>query len=87
MTAAVVGGGTFTLQATASPGVTPSAVVSHSACSSTAHVHVNATTLNEDLLGSIGVRVRGISGSNITIGADRQLTESLSGYYTISDIV
>lgn len=83
MTGSVAGGGTFSLAPTASPGVTPSAVVSHSACNSTAIVFLNQTTSNEDVRGPIKAFVGAISGSNITIVADRQLTETLSGYYGI----
>jgi len=83
MAAAALGGGTFTLQPTASPGQTPSATVSHSSCNSTAIVLLNATTENEDVIGAIKPRVASISGSNITIVADRQLTDTMSGYYEI----
>lgn len=83
MAGSVLGGGTFTLRATASPGVTPSATVSHSSCNSTALVFLNQTTENEDVQGPIKARVSAISGTQITVVADRQLTDTLSGYYGI----
>lgn len=83
MVGSVLGGGTFTLQATATPGTTPSATVSHSSCNSTALVFLNQTTDNEDVRGKIKAEVRSISGTEITIAADRQLTDTLSGYYGI----
>ena len=86
MAAAVLGGGGFTIAPTSGPGVTPSVTITHSAITATTHVHLNATTSNDDVLGTIGVLVSTISGTNATAVASRQLTDTLSGYYTIFDI-
>ena len=83
MAAAVLGGGNFSLAPTAGPGITPSVVVTHSGINATALVFLNKTTSNEDVLGEIGVHVATISGSNATIVANRQLTDTVSGYYGI----
>ena len=81
MAAAVLGGGTFSIAPTGGPGVTPSTTITHSLLNATGLVFLNQTTSNKDVIGAIGCNLSTISGSVATIVADRQLTDTLAGYY------
>ena len=80
MAAAVLGGGTFSIAPTGGAG-TPSTTVTHSSMNATGLIFLNQTTSNKDVIGAVGCHVSTISGSVATIVADRQLTDTLSGFY------
>jgi len=86
MAAAVLGGASFSLAPTASPGVTPSATISHTGITATTHVILQQTTLNEDVRGSITAVLENPGDGSVVVKATRQLTDTLSGKITIFDI-